>query len=207
MDEYEMQALLFEMTPRSGHEEHYFRHAAALRPILMQHDGLLFIERFKSLTRPNVVLSHSLWRDEASIARWRTDREHYKSQTAGRFKHFEDYRIRISHVLQHIERGGSKQKWPKEGSYNDAETTPDRFLTVVRTQVMPDREEGEVFNSVTETNSYLTVADVSSENAGKSKIDKAEGDDTVLSALLSRVSRDYGMFERTEAPQYFRPVE
>jgi len=64
-----------------------------------------------------------------------------------------------------------------------------------------------VFNSVTETNSYLTVADVSSEKAGKSKIDKAEGDDTVLSALLSRVSRDYGMFERTQAPQYFRPVE
>ena len=28
MDGHKMQALLFEMTPRDGHEEHYFRHAA-----------------------------------------------------------------------------------------------------------------------------------------------------------------------------------
>lgn len=201
-----MQALLFEMQPRIGHEDHYFRHAATLRPILMQHDGLLFIERFKSLKRPNVILSHSLWCDEASIARWRTDRQHHKSQTAGRFKHFEDYRIRISHVLRHVEHGGAQQKWPKDGSYNDAATTPDRFLTIIRTKEMPGIGEGEVFESVTEQNSYLTVASVSSEEDGHSKIKEA-GDDILLSALLSRVSRDYGMFERAEAPQYFGPVE
>jgi heme-degrading monooxygenase HmoA len=207
MDGHRMQALLFEMTPRDGHEQHYFRHAATLRPILMQHDGLFFIERFKSLTRANVILSHSLWRDEASIARWRTNSQHQQSQTAGRFKHFEDYRIRISHVLQHIEHGKPQKSWTKEGAYNDAATTPDCFLTIIRTTEMPKTEEGEVFESVAGPNIYLTVASVSSEDDGQAKIEKTEGDDAVLSALLGRVSRDYGMFERAEAPQYFKPVE
>ena len=88
-----MQALLFEMKPRDGHEDHYFRHAERLRPFLLQQEGLIFIERFKALAQPGVILSHSLWRDEASIAKWRTDQEHHKSQTAGRLQHFEDYRI------------------------------------------------------------------------------------------------------------------
>lgn len=202
-----MQALLFEMTPREGHEDHYFQHAAALRPILMQQDGLIFIERFKSLTRPKVILSHSLWSDEASITQWRTDRQHHKSQTAGRFKHFEDYRIRISHVLQHIEVGGAQRNWTKDGAYNGAATTPDRFLTITRTKTPPIMGEGEVFESITEANSYLIVDSVLSEADGQSKIENARGDDAVLSALFSRVSRDYGMFERAEAPQYFKSVE
>lgn len=201
-----MQALLFEMTPRAGHEDDYFRHAAMLRPILMEHDGLMFIERFKSLARPNVILSHSLWRDEASIARWRTDRQHHKSQSAGRFKHFADYRIRIAHVLQHIAQGEPQKNWTKDGAYNDAGTTPDRFLTITRTNEIPDIESIEVFESVTEANSYLMIASVSSDGEGRSMVDKADGDDTVISALSSRVSRDYGMFERAEAPQYFGPV-
>ena len=31
------------------------------------------IERYWSLAREGVILSHSLWRNEASIARWRTE--------------------------------------------------------------------------------------------------------------------------------------
>ncbi len=202
-----MQALLFEMTPRDGHEDHYFRHAAKLRPILMEHDGLMFIERFKSLARPGVILSHSLWRDEASISRWRTNRQHHKSQSAGRFKHFADYRIRISHVLQHVEQGEPQKNWTKDGAYNDAAATPDRFLTIIRTNEKPEPGTTGAFESVTEANSYLTIACVASEEDGRSKVERAQGNDKVISALSSRVSRDYGMFERAEAPQYFKPVE
>lgn len=202
-----MQALLFEMKPREGHEDHYFRHAATLRPLLMRQDGLIFIERFKSLSRPNLILSHSLWRDEASIARWRTDTEHQKSQTAGRYKHFEDYRIRISHVLQYSEPGAQDKAWGKEGAYSDPASTPDRFITIIRTKQMPVTDVGEVFESVTETGSYLSVGDVAREDDGRAKITAAQSDASLLSALLSRVSRDYGMYDRAEAPQYFKPVE
>ena len=202
-----MQALLFEMKPRDGHEEHYFQHAAPLRPLLMQQAGLIFIERFKSLSRPNVILSHSLWRDEASIARWRTDAQHHKSQTAGRYKHFEDYRIRISHVLQYCEAGTSEKEWTTQGAYSDPATTPGRFLTVTRTGQTPVTTLGEVFESVTEAASYLSVGEVSGEEEGRSRIKAAQTDASLKSALLGRVSRDYGMHDREEAPQYFKPVE
>ncbi len=202
-----MQALLFEMKPRDGHEEHYFRHAAKLRPLLMKQEGLIFIERFKSMTRPGVILSHSLWRDEAAIAKWRTDGEHHKSQAAGRHKHFEDYRIRISHVLQYFEPGDQLKEWSTDGAYSDPAASASRFMTIVRAKEKPFSGEGEVFESVTEAASFLCVEDVASEEDGCSNIRDAQGDDAVLSATLSRVSRDYGMYERAEAPQYFEPVE
>ena len=100
-----MHTLLFEVQPRAGHEDHYFAHATRLRPLLDAHPGLLFIDRFKSLVRPNIILSHSHWQDEASLARWRTDAQHRRSQAAGRNQHFEDYRIRISRVVTHYVRG------------------------------------------------------------------------------------------------------
>jgi heme-degrading monooxygenase HmoA len=202
-----MQALLFEMEPRDGHEDHYFRHATKLRPILMQHDGLIYIERFKSLSRPKVILSHSLWRDEASIARWRTDREHHKSQTAGRFEHFKDYRIRISHTLRYQEPNSEAEEWSNDGSYNTPHRTTDRFVVILRHLNQLTTQEGETFASVTETKSYLSVIEVGNEDDGRSRIDEALNGGGVLTALLARVSRDYGMYDRAEAPQYFEPVE
>lgn len=201
-----MQALLFEMKPRDGHEDHYFRHAASLRPLLEQQEGLIFIERFKALARPGVILSHSLWRDEASIAKWRTDQQHHKSQTAGRLKHFEDYRIRISHVLQYCEPDDQLKEWSKEGAYSDPSASADRFVTIVRSKQKPAQAQGHVFKSVVQEGSYLTVTNPQSEEEGRARIKEAQGDETVVSALLGRVSRDYGMFERAEAPQYFKPV-
>lgn len=202
-----MHALLFEMEPRDGHENHYFRHATKLRPILMQHDGLIYIERFKSMTHPKVILSHSLWRDEASIARWRTNGEHHKSQTAGRFKHFEDYRIRISHVLHYAEPNADVREWSNEGAYSTPHLRTDRFIVVLRSRQQLRKQDGETFVSVTETDSYLTVFDAASEVEGQSKIEETQSAGGVLTVLLARVSRDYGLHDRTEAPQYFEAAE
>lgn len=201
-----MQALLFEMEPREGHEDHYFRHAAKLRPILMEHDGLIFIERFKSMARPDVILSHSLWRDEASIARWRTNKEHHNSQAAGRFKHFRDYRIRISHVLGHSKAGKPADSYSSTGAYTNPAATQNRLISIVRTSTPPETETGEVFESVTETSSFLTIDNVSNEHAGRAKLSHAENDQNVLSSLLAFTTRDYGLHDRDEAPQYFEDV-
>ncbi|MFL4994745.1 MAG: antibiotic biosynthesis monooxygenase family protein, partial [Microvirga sp.] len=79
-----MHALLFEVLPTPEGRARYFELAAALRPELDQNPGLLFIDRYESLSRPGVILSHSLWRDEASLARWRSNERHYAAQCAGR---------------------------------------------------------------------------------------------------------------------------
>lgn len=198
-----MHALLFEMEPRSGHEDHYFKHAEALRPLLAQHAGLLFIERFKSIERPTVILSHSHWRDEASLAKWRSDPDHHRSQAAGRNQHFKDYRLRISHILKMARQDAEPVSWTADGAYADVEAIPARFLTIVASKSDLLDTGGECFQSVTVDGSFLCVTDASSRNHGEEIIAEAMTKPHTTSAMLALVSRDYGMFERAEAPQYF----
>lgn len=198
-----MHALLFEMEPRSGHEGHYFKHAEALRPLLAHHAGLLFIERFKSISRPNVILSHSHWRDEASLAKWRSDPDHHRSQAAGRNKHFKDYRLRISHVLKMVRQDAEPKVWTADGAYADVDAIPARFLTIVASKGDPADLGGECFHSVTVEGNFLCVTGVNTRDHGEEIIAEAMTRPHATSAMMGLVSRDYGMFERTEAPQYF----
>lgn len=203
-----MLALLFEMEPRQGHEDHYFEHAARLRPLVMKHEGLLFLERFKSLSRPNIILSHSIWRDEASIATWRADCEHQRSQVAGRFEHFRDYRIRIAPVLTFFD-AKSAQKPPKvkKDAYGlQSAGAQDRFVVISRRKAGADKGAIETFSSVMHAGAFLCVESVENEQAGRDTVRDLKEKPDVTSALLARVCRDYGMFDRTEAPQYFDPV-
>ncbi|MGP1256461.1 MAG: antibiotic biosynthesis monooxygenase family protein [Kiloniellales bacterium] len=198
-----MHALLFEMEPRSGHEDHYFEHAEALRPLLAQHAGLLFIERFKSISRPKVILSHSHWRDEASLAKWRSDPDHHRSQAAGRNKHFKDYRLRISHVLKMMRQDAVPESWTADGAYSNVDAIPARFLTIAASKGDPVDLRGERFHSVTVDGNFLCVTDANSRDHGEEIIAEAMTKPHATSAMLALVSRDYGMFERAEAPQYF----
>lgn len=198
-----MQALFFEVKPRDGHEQHYFDRAAALRPRLAQQDGLLFIDRYKSLGRPDVILSHSHWRDEASLARWRVDEAHHKTQDAGRNIHFEDYRLRISHVLYYSVRGEPATAWTCDGAYTDPSSRKFRYLAIIGAEKMPYGDGGEDFQSVNFEDCFVTVIEPNSDQSGRDLIEEAEGCKRVTSVLLSMVSRDYGMYDRDEAPQYF----
>lgn len=202
-----MQALLFEMRPRAGHEEHYFQRAAALRPLLEQQEGLIFIDRFRSLARPEVILSHSHWRDEASLARWRVDAKHHAAQAAGRNQHFADYRLRIAQVLRYLARGKSTQEWSQAGAYSDPDLQASRFLAIVASEQKPYPDYGDAFKSVNIENAYLAIVDLETEDQGRTLVTSASQETNVTGAMLCLVSRDYGMFERAEAPQYFPAVE
>ncbi|MBQ1203165.1 MAG: antibiotic biosynthesis monooxygenase, partial [Loktanella sp.] len=102
-----MHALFFEMRPLPGHLDHYFAHATRLRPILAQHAGLHFLDRYLSLDEPDLLLSHQLWASEAAIIGWRKDNDHRLSQEAGRKVHFADYRIRVGARLQYWPTGAA----------------------------------------------------------------------------------------------------
>jgi heme-degrading monooxygenase HmoA len=95
-----MIAVIFEVAPREGGAEVYFDIAARLRPQLDRIDGFISVERFESLATPGRYLSLSFWRDEAAIAEWRNLEPHRKAQAAGRAGIFEDYRLRIAHVVR-----------------------------------------------------------------------------------------------------------
>ena len=68
----------------------------ALRPGLEASDGVVSVERFRSLTDPDKLLSLSFWRDEEAVAQWRRVEAHRDAQTAGRETVFQDYRLRIA---------------------------------------------------------------------------------------------------------------
>jgi heme-degrading monooxygenase HmoA len=93
-------AVIFEVKPHPDKRERYLDAAARLKPLLSGIDGFISIERFESLTEPGKILSLSIWRDEAAVAKWRQLEPHRQTQEAGRKSIFADYRLRVAEVLR-----------------------------------------------------------------------------------------------------------
>lgn len=95
-----MIAVIFEVWPHPHATQTYLDMAAALRPRLEASDGFVSVERFRSLTDPDKLLSLSFWRDEEAVEKWRRVEAHRDAQAAGRETVFRDYRLRIAAVLR-----------------------------------------------------------------------------------------------------------
>lgn len=95
-----MIAVIFEVWPEPDRKQEYLDIAASLRPLLEQVDGFISIERFESLSEPGKILSLSVFRDEAAVARWRQLEQHRTAQTQGRDGIFRDYRLRVAGVIR-----------------------------------------------------------------------------------------------------------
>jgi heme-degrading monooxygenase HmoA len=196
-----MLALLFEVTPKPGADQRYLDFAARLRPDLEKHDGFLFIERYRSLARPQTILSHSLWRDEASLAAWRTYEPHHHAQVAGREKIFSDYRLRIAHVLR--VRAPGKPEWISErrSSYNDPQARAPRFVVIaIGSSAGPVGKASESFESLVTPGSFITLWEGTDLDAASALAP------ATATSRICEVERDYGMQDRREAPQYYPPV-
>ena len=95
-----MIAVIFEVMPHPDRKSDYLDMAALMRPLVDEIDGFISVERFKSLTNPNKLLSLSFFRDEEAIQNWRRLTKHRAAQSAGRSGMFTDYHLRIAHVLR-----------------------------------------------------------------------------------------------------------
>ncbi len=170
--------LFFEFEPLPGHSARYFELAAALRPELEKNPGLIFIDRYESIDRPNIVLSHSLWESEETLIAWRQHGQHRAIQKAGREQHFNDYRLRIGRLVSGEETAGRRLC----ATYLDAEPR--------------QRDGGELLKSVYRESKFLILSDL-----------PLTGDDAVVERRVFEVIRDYTMYDRREAPQHYPPVE
>ena len=175
-----MIGLFFEVMPREGHTTRYFELAAALRPELEQNGGVLFIDRYTSADRPDVILSHQWWADEEALIRWRHHARHQAIQRAGREQHFRDYRIRIGPAVD-PPRAASAARILR-ASYYDAEPAAP--------------VAGELFKSVYREGKFLVL----SEHAPGAQ-------DASADSKVFEITRDYTMYDRAEAPQQYPPVE
>lgn len=95
-----MIAVIFEVLLSAKQKQEYLDIATDLKQHLANIDGFVSIERFVSLHDENKLLSLSLWRDETAVKTWRNFEQHQKAQAKGRSYIFEDYRLRVAHIVR-----------------------------------------------------------------------------------------------------------
>jgi heme-degrading monooxygenase HmoA len=217
-----MFAVIFKVEPRQERFEDYLKIAQSLRPELEKIDGFILNERFRSARAPGRLLSLSIWRDEKALVRWRTLGLHHEAQLAGRTDIFAGYRLRVAEILADTEipEGELVEQRLDETAVADAKAVSVTEVTshgeapaVERLAALlglPEHAGGlvdhEGFTSITDPKKQLLLAAWRNRAAAAAWL-PARPEAGVLRHRLARVIRDYGLFDRREAPQYYPPVK
>lgn len=206
-----MIGLFFEVQTRDGHRDQYLSLAASLRPELDAIGGCLFIDRFRSLSQDNLLLSYQIWQDEGALTAWRVHGHHHKVQEIGREKVFSDYRIRIAQVIHEAKPGQPVWRPERRTPYNDpVRRQPTYVLLAESKNAKLAVETGwrrHHFESVYREGYFAHLIDVPDPQSGIDFGGRLLADPTAEYFRVFEVMRDYGMYERAEAPQFYPPVE
>ena len=206
-----MFAVIFEVTPKQSRWEDYLGYAQALKPELEKIEGFLDNERFESRSRKGRLLSLSLWRDEKAVVRWRTLEHHHKVQEKGRFEVFEDYHLRVGEVTS--DTAPPKGQRLVQQRLDETETGAAKALTISE-WIGPAADLGlpragaqglvthEVFESITNEGKLLLLASWR-DSAAAASWHPAKVAGKAPRHFQVRIIREYGMFDRREAPQYY----
>jgi heme-degrading monooxygenase HmoA len=222
-----MFSVIFEVLPNEGKKDEYLALAKHLKPILEKIDGFVDNERFESQLRPGWVLSHSTWRDEKSVVRWRTEGEHHATQAKGRFDIFQDYHLRVGDVT--FDTDPPRQAPIQERRFDETEVGNAKLVTF--TEITPAKGaalaeqasllpaalgldlksdavvEHDVWASIYNPGKMaLLVAWKDAKAGGLWMPKKIDGIDKLRHRRV-RVVRDYGRFDRREAPQFYQDVK
>jgi heme-degrading monooxygenase HmoA len=201
----------FEVQIKDGFVSRYMDLAASLKPALTAMGGCLFIDRFKSLTRENLLLSYQIWQDEGSMTAWRVDASHHHIQEVGRERIFSDYRIRIAQVIHEARPGKPTWRPGRRTPYNDPARRPPTYViaTESKNAALPVTTawQHDSFASMYREGHFAHLVDLPDYSSGLEFGTQLFADPTTEYFRIFEVIRDYGMYERGEAPQYFPPVE
>ena len=220
-----MFSVIFEVHPRPDQWDAYLGNAKMLRPELEQIDGFVDNIRYKSLTREGWILSLSGWRDEKSVVRWRTAMRHHLVQEKGRSEILLDYHLRVGEITRdtRVPEGHTL----REQRLDETESGEGTTVTLIDAKRprdstgMADPEHTaaylglqpgaaglvrwDVFDAVlTPGDLILLITWRTHEDAERVDAGAKLPADARLRRV--RVVRDYGMFDRREAPQYYPEV-
>jgi heme-degrading monooxygenase HmoA len=215
-----MFSVIFEVHPRREKFDLYLDLAKGLNPILEGIHGFIDNERFESSRRPGWILSHSTWRDEKSVVRWRTVAKHHDTQQRGRDEVFQDYHLRVGEIAADTAppAGGAII----EQRLDETEIGRAKFVTLTEVQLVSGMTAAGLpeWLSLDRNQADLIDYDVfaSIYNAGKLALlaswrdrPSAEKFSPPVCAgvrhRVVRVVRDYGMFDRRESPQYYPAIQ
>lgn len=220
-----MFAVIFEVQPKKERWNDYLELAKFLKPKLEAIEGFFDNERFASRLTEGRLLSLSTWRDEKAVVRWRTQGEHHGVQEKGRFEIFADYHLRVGEITTDSDPPYGLRV--EEKRFDETETGEAKLVTI--TELVPAAKgslaadelaaqlglapdaagllDHEVFESIYNAGKLLLLASWRSAENAKGWAPKRPGAAKTLRHRHMRVIRDYGMFERREAPQFYPPVE
>ena len=213
--------VIFEVKPHKERFDDYLEIAKGLKPHIEKIDGFIDNERYESQRQKGKILSLSTWRDEKAVIRWRTLALHHHAQEKGRFEIFEDYHLRVGEIvadtappegytvreqrLDETEVGAARlvtisELAAKDAKPASADVARDLGLAEAKCSGLVDHE---VFESIYNPGKLVLLASWANSTAWEPTAIAGTG----LRHRRVRVIRDYGMFDRREAPQYYAPVD
>jgi heme-degrading monooxygenase HmoA len=207
-----MHHVIFEVLPAAGARERYLALAARLRPMLESSGGCLALERFeRDDDAAGWMLSMQRWADAAALARWRMHGEHGKAQASGRAQVFADYRLRVAtRSGQQATRAAERALAGDGAPALDAAGDALRALAVLEWTGPADALGALVPPDALRYTAILDPARralVTANAPARALRDWCERAVAALAARglpyaasLASVERDYGMFDRAEAP-------
>jgi heme-degrading monooxygenase HmoA len=173
------------------------------------------------------VLSHSTWRDEKSVVRWRTEGEHHAVQEKGRFEIFQDYHLRVGDVM--ADTAPPKEAPIRERRFDETEVGEAKIATL--TEINPVKgatfatqadllpahlgldvnggavAEYDVWASIYDPGKMALLTGWTDAKAAETwRPKRIEGIEKLRHRRI-RVVRDYGRYDRREAPQFYPDVK
>jgi heme-degrading monooxygenase HmoA len=220
-----MFSVLFEVQPKPDQWDAYLGYAKMLRPELERIDGFVDNVRYRSLTRTGWILSLSGWRDEKALVRWRVTASHHEVQAKGRSDVLRDYHLRVGELtrdtrlppgcLLHEQRldetaaGEATTITLLDATLPPqaiAATAPEAWAdSLGLDRTAPGLVAWDVFDAVLAPGDAIVLA------AWRAASDARAFEDRIALPAGTRlrrvrVVRDYGMFDRREAPQYYPDI-
>jgi heme-degrading monooxygenase HmoA len=217
-----MFSVIFEVHPKPEQWDAYLGLGKMLKPELEKIEGFVDNIRYRSLRHDGWLLSLSNWRDEKALVRWRTQARHHTVQEKGRSQIFLDYHLRIGQLTQDTRPPQGHAL--SEQRLDETETGEATTVTLIDAKRPPEwvKETGaddvaewlglapgaqglvtwDVFDAVLTPGDIILLVswrDLAAAEAFEATVSLPDG------ARLRRVRvvRDYGMFDRREAPQFY----
>jgi heme-degrading monooxygenase HmoA len=220
-----MFAVIFEVHPKADKWDAYLGYAGALKPEIVKIDGFIDNVRYRSLTREGWLVSLSSWRDEKALIRWRTHELHHGVQEKGRSEVFEDYHLRVGQFTHdtRLPDGQALHEQRLDETEAGSATTvmlidaprpadrvkdarPDEIAASLGFDANADGLVGwDVFDAILTPGDTLLLLSWRDRAAADSFEARAALPDDVRLRRV-RIIRDYGMFDRREAPQFYPDV-
>jgi heme-degrading monooxygenase HmoA len=217
-----MFSVIFEVNPHTAEWNTYLDTAKMLRPELEVVEGFVDNIRYKSLERDGWILSLSGWRDEKAVVRWRTKMRHHEAQQKGRDQILQDYHLRVGQITKDTEvPPGMTITEQRLDETEVGEGTTVTLISMKRpaewkettnpadcAQMMglDPRADGmldwDIFDAVLTPGDLILLISWKDHDAAEHFEDEFTVPENARLRRV-RVVRDYSMFDRREAPQYY----